>query len=105
MSDRQWLIENGISTPTFYYHVKQLRKKACVIPANTFFGVTEKQEVVPLIIDDVPLSKNNLSAEESLSQSDEIAVRLTMQGVTVEFTNLATQATIKNTLSALRHLC
>ena len=29
LSDRQWLEENNVSSPTFYYHLKQLRKKAC----------------------------------------------------------------------------
>ena len=28
--------ENNVSSPTFYYHLKQLRKKACEIPASTF---------------------------------------------------------------------
>lgn len=104
-SDRQWLMENDISAPTFYYHVKQLRKKACEIPANTFFGVAEKQEVVPLIIDDLPLPVNHSSASESHFNSDEIAVRLTIRNVTVEITNQATQSVIKNTVSALQHLC
>ncbi|MFR2684824.1 MAG: IS66 family insertion sequence element accessory protein TnpA [Roseburia intestinalis] len=36
LSDRQWLEENNVSSPTFYYHLKQLRKKACEIPASTF---------------------------------------------------------------------
>ena len=102
-SDRQWLIENDISAPTFYYHVKQLRKKACDIPASTFFGVAEKQEVVPLIINDLPLPINNSPAAES--HSDEVAVRLTIQGVTIEITNQATQSVIKNALSALRYRC
>lgn len=44
-SDRQWLLENNICSPTFYYHVKQLRKKACHIPENTSAGIAEKQEV------------------------------------------------------------
>lgn len=104
-SDRQWLMENDISAPTFYYHVKQLRKKACEIPANTFFGVAEKQEVVPLIIDDLHLPVNHSSASESHFNSDGIAVRLTIRNVTVEITNQATQSVIKNTVSALQHLC
>ena len=35
----------------------------------------------------------------------ETAIRLTVQGVTVEITNLATQSIIQNTVSALRYLC
>lgn len=31
-TDNQWLKENNIKAPTFYYYVKQLRKKACELP-------------------------------------------------------------------------
>ena len=58
-SDRQWLAENNISSPSFYYHVKQLRKKACEIPKNIYSCISEKQDVVPLVIHDLPLEKNN----------------------------------------------
>lgn len=44
-SDRQWLAENDIAPPTFYYHVKKLRKKACEIPASLSNRVSEIQEV------------------------------------------------------------
>ena len=53
-SDRQWLLENNICSPTFYYHVKQLRKKACDIPENTCnVAVGQTQEIVPLVIEDI----------------------------------------------------
>ena len=35
LTDRQWCIQNGIPTSTFYYHVKALRKKACEIPETS----------------------------------------------------------------------
>ena len=43
LTDRQWCIQNGIPTSTFYYHVKALRKKACEIP-ETSVAATQKQE-------------------------------------------------------------
>ena len=46
LTDRQWCIQNGIPTSTFYYHVKALRKKACEIP-ETSVAATQKQEVGP----------------------------------------------------------
>ena len=105
-SDHQWLIENNISSSTFYYHVNKLRKKACEIPANAFSGVSETQEVVPLIInEDLPQQKNNADIPETISSSDETVLRLTIQNVTVEISNQATQSVIQNTLSALRCLC
>ena len=42
---------------------------------------------------------------ETVSQSDETALRLIIHGVTVEITNKATPDTIQNTLSVLRYLC
>ena len=51
-SDYQWLQENNIAAPTFYYHVKQLRKKACEIPSRNGSCKNEVQEVVPLLIED-----------------------------------------------------
>ena len=105
-SDRQWLIENNISSSTFYYHVNKLRKKACEIPANAFSGVSETQEVVPLIInEDLPQQKNNADIPETVSSSNETVLRLTFQNVKIEISNQATQSVIQNTLSALRCLC
>ena len=69
-SDRQWLSENNISSPTFYYHVKQLRKKACEIPESRYSGMSEKQDVVPMVIQDLSLEKNNTVVSETVSKTD-----------------------------------
>lgn len=107
-SDRQWLQENNIKPPTFYYHVKQLRKKSCEILASTFLVTANVQEVVPLIIEDMPSTFE--SHPECLQKTTdqliaETAIRLTVKGVTVEITNSASQTIISNTLAALRFLC
>ena len=47
LTDRQWCIQNGIPTSTFYYQLKALRKKACEIP-ETSVAATQKQEVVQI---------------------------------------------------------
>lgn len=107
-SDRQWLLENNIKPPTFYYHVKQLRKKACEIPESNYVGIAETQDVVPLVINDaMPVAEvnNTTLISETVTDSSGIALRLTIQNVTVEITNQATQAIIQDTLSALRCLC
>ena len=104
-SDRQWLLENNISSPTFYYHVKQLRKKACDIPESTCNVASQVQEVVPLVIDDMPLSNPQRVIKEVDSPSDEIVLRLTVQGVTMEITNQATQTLIQNVIAALQYSC
>ena len=104
-SDRQWLLENNIRSPTFYYHVKQLRKKACEIPENSCNTASQTQEVVPLVIDDMPLVKPHSVITESDSPSGEIALHLTVQGVTMEITNQATQELIQHVIAALRYSC
>ena len=105
-SDRQWLLENNICSPTFYYHVKQLRKKACDIPENSCnVAVGQTQEIVPLVIEDMPLSKSQPIITGSDSPSNEIALRLTVKGVTMEITNQATRELIQNVISALQYSC
>lgn len=104
-SDRQWLAENNICSPTFYYHIKQLRKKACEIPENPLTRISEIQEVVPLVIEDTTHEKQPALFNEPSPSTEAVALRLTLQGVTVEITNHATQSVIQNTLSALQFLC
>ena len=57
------------------------------------------------INEDLPQQKNNADIPETISSSDETVLRLTIQNVTVEISNQATQSVIQNTLSALRCLC
>ena len=104
-SDRRGLLENNIGSPTFYYHVKQLRKKACEIPENSYNRVSHPQEIVPLVLEEMPLSKSRSVILESDALSNEIALRLTVQGVTLEVTNQATQELIQNVIAALQYSC
>ena len=94
--DHQWLQENNISASTFYYHIRQLRKKACAIPQSDRSGKSDTQEVVPLIIEE-PVPVNFMT--------DPATVRLSIHGISIEITNAATQEIIQDTLSALRMIC
>ncbi|MFI3238957.1 MAG: hypothetical protein R3Y47_13215 [Lachnospiraceae bacterium] len=112
-SDNQWLEEHNIKSPTFYYHVKKLRQKACELPKRKQANRNDVQEVVPLIVDEpVPIitdevTNNSLSITHGANNivNDSIAIRLTIQGVGVEIANNATQKVIQSTLAALRFLC
>lgn len=106
-SDYQWLQENNIASPTFYYHVKQLRKKACEIPQRNSSCRAEVQEVVPLVIEDDPEYTQPFSGalQDTSAQDTSAAVRLSFRGVTVDISTGATQEIIQNTISALRFLC
>ena len=100
-SDFQWLQENNIKSPTFYYHVKRLRNKACEIPKNVKITKQEVQEVVPVFFESPKVPEPVLKEQtESV-----VAVRLQLHGICVEITNCASQEIIQNTLSALQGLC
>ena len=93
---------------TFYYHVKQLRKKACELPEpkkRTY--IPEVQEVVPVFFKDEETSVPTASSEPIIPEASDgaVAVRLQIRGICVEISNTASQAVIQNTLSALRNLC
>lgn len=106
-SDAQWMQEHDIKSPTFYYHVKQLRKKACDIPENSFSRQrNDVQEVVPLFMDETPsvVAKNNPLKQSDITDNT-VAVRLSIHGISVEIANNATQEVIKNTISVLQFLC
>ena len=107
-SDYQWLKDNNIKSPTFYYHVKQLRKKACELPETTKKTyIPEVQEVVPVFLKDEEISVPTVSSEPVIPEAsdDAVAVRLQIRGICVEISNTASQAVIQNTLSALQNLC
>ena len=87
--------------PTFYYHVKRLREKACAIPERTGAPQAEVQEVVPLCFANEPISDTTF---ETASNND-IAIRLQLGSIHMEITNCASQNTIQATLSVLQNLC
>lgn len=96
LTDRQWCIENGISASTFYYHVQDLRKKACAIPEAADAAL---QEVVQ-----IPLWEMKPSASEAVPSSTP-SICLEMQGIRIEIHEQAGADVIKHTLLALRQLC
>ncbi len=103
-SDYQWLQENNIKSPTVYYHIKQLRKKACEIPETTRrVSKPEIQEVVPVFFENEALSVSTVPIETAIPEVPDnvAAIRLQVHGICVEISNSATQIVIQNTLSAL----
>ena len=97
LTDRQWCIQNGIPTSTFYYHVKALRKKACEIP-ETSVAATQKQEVVQ-----IPLWETESHPDTVPVSSPSVCIE--MQGIRIEIHEQAGADVIRNTLLALRQLC
>ena len=86
-SDYQWLQENNIKSPTFYYHLKRLRNKACEIPENTRrISKPEIQEVVPVFFKDESVAIPSQAVMDTTSEvsGSSIAVRLQVHGICVE---------------------
>lgn len=100
LTDYAWCHQNGISTSSFYYNIKRLRKKASAVPASVP-KVVEKQEVVPV-------HYNELSETKVVNPNNpinSIPIRLEYHGVTMAISNDADAAVIRATLSALQQLC
>lgn len=77
LTDRQWCVENGIPVSTFYYHIRALRKKACIVPEAANVSA-QKQEVVQ-----IPLWEMEQNPSESIALPVP-SVCLEMQGIRVE---------------------
>lgn len=76
-SDRQWLLENNIKSPTFSYHVKQLRKKACEIPESPKKVVRlEVHEVVLVFFESEALSVSTAPAKNAAPEISDNAVAI-----------------------------
>ena len=103
LSDKDWCMEHQIGISTFYYDVKQLRNKACSIPAATIGAVIpcQKQEVVELNFNPVTETPMSCSSDEVTAT----AIKILMHGIQIEITNAAAEATIVQTLAALQKLC
>ena len=106
-TDSQWFKENNMKPPTFYYHVKQLRKKACELPeAAKRTSTAEFQEIVPIFFkEEISVPAASIETVIPEVSDNAVAVRLKIHGICVEISNSASQLIIQNTLSVLQNLC
>ena len=104
LSDWQWCRDNGISTSSFYRHLKKFRNPITV-PAADVQAVTvgEVQEVVPLVIRDEEPPVPAVSAQPQAA--DLPAVRLTVRGISLDIFNHAGSDVISNIIRAVEGLC
>ncbi len=98
-SDSEWCRLNNIPISTFYKKLSVLRDKAC---SDDFSKpvVREEQEVV-----EVNLHQEHPIPKVTPQVNNEVALRLNINGVTINIFNTATKTTIDNTLQSLRFLC
>ena len=96
-SDIEWCKQHNISVSTYYHKLNILRKKASMNePVKP--KIREQQEVVRVCLQEEP-------AKTVQPVNNEGALRLNINGVTIDILNNATKTTIENTLLSLRSLC
>lgn len=108
MTDKAWCEEHGIQTSKFYYHIRRLRGKACVIPENAL--VPARQEHHEMVSIHFPEADSLQTMEEPVRNAagfydDQTAIRLSFHGASLEITNHAAGGTIAAVLAALEEIC
>lgn len=98
-SDIEWCRLNNIPISTFYRKLNILRNKACADDL-TKPVVRDEQEVV-----EVNLHQEQPIPKVAPQVNNEVALRLNINGVTIDILNTAAKTTIENTLQSLRSLC
>lgn len=103
LCDKAWCEDHGIQPSKFYYHIRRLRAKACVITERDTdpHASLQKQEVVPLSFNEEMACINTSSVPIQL----ESAVRVSFNGIQIDIYNNAERETIANTIAVLRGLC
>lgn len=98
-SDIEWCKQNNVPVSTFYRQLNKLRIKAsvkdCTKPVSR-----DEQEVI-----EINLPPEQLQSVQQPSTNSEVALRLNINGVTIDILNSAAKTTIENTLQSLRLLC
>lgn len=103
MSDRSWCASNGIVPSTFYYAIRRLQKKACMIPEHAPTQFQPVQEVVPIDLCQLDtISGDNKSDNGSDTAT---AIRINCRSLSLEITNLASRSVIHETIASLLSLC
>lgn len=111
MSDFEYCRINSIPPSTFYRAIKRLRKLSCEIPAGAVTQDRPQQEIVPINLSDLPLSKPDQMQPvsgvvcDSMSGHLEITMRITIGGSTLELSNNADPRLIGSVIRMLNSSC
>ena len=110
LPDKDWCREHDISTSSFYYNLRKLRKLACDIPEpHNGNALTISQEVVPLrIADEESEPRNTISTQVSMLtpvslSSDHIIIE--GGGISITCNNSVPISLICSVIQALRSVC
>lgn len=110
LSDFEYCRNNSILSSIFYKALARLRQQACELPARSQ-RLECKQEVVPINISELPISREDRMhavshvVDEPLPVSFEATMRITLGGGTLELTNHADIALVASILRMLNSRC
>lgn len=111
LSDYEYCRINTIPPSTFYRAIKRLRRLSCDIPAGVVTQDRQKQEVVPINLSDLPLTKPDHMQPvsgvvcDSMTAPLETTMRITIGGSTLELSNNADPMLIGSVLRMLNRSC
>lgn len=111
LSDYEYCRINTIPPSTFYRAIKRLRRLSCDIPAGVVTQNRQKQEVVPINLSDLPLTKPDQMQPgsgvvcDSMTAPLETTMRITIGGSTLELSNNADPMLIGSVLRMLNRSC
>lgn len=111
LSDYEYCRINTIPPSTFYRAIKRLRKLSCDIPAGAVTQDKPRQEVVPINLSDLPLTRPDQMQPvsgvvcDSMSGTLETTMRITIGGSTLELSNNADPMLIGSVLRMLNSSC
>lgn len=111
MSDFEYCRINSIPPSTFYRAIKRLRKLSCEIPAGAVTQDRPQQEIVPINLSDLPLTRPDQMPPvsgivcDSVSGHLETTMRITIGGSTLELSNNADPRLIGSVIRMLNSSC
>ena len=107
LSDKAWCRTNGISISAFYYNIRKLRRLMCEIPAGgNSPGADIRQEVVPLVITDDPVTGIAPSRRnEDACIPEPLLLRIECGGISVTCPDGLSPSTLCSVIRALRMEC
>lgn len=103
LSDREWCSEHDIPLSTFYNKIKKLREQACPIPDHTGNKAVQKQEIVPLLVEDDTTQGTMETPGTSDYNSDGIHIEYNGFLVSIPFS--APDRCVSSVIAALGSLC
>lgn len=107
LPDKIWCLDHGISTSSFYYNIRRLRKLACSIPeADKKNIVAVTQDVVPLQLNDEEVSGSYSFPASSADTIDPTAcISIESHGITVTCRGGVSQFMVCSVIHALQTGC